>query len=96
MERHSLLTLPSHSQRERNMKKIILAAAIMIGLVAVMNACKKDTYNYTCKCVDPTGSLADTFISYNLPTSGHAYLACKTFSDTSTKYGRPYECELTK
>lgn len=78
------------------MKKMILAAAIMVGLVAILNACKKDTYNYTCKCVDATGSLADTFINYNVPTSGEAYYYCKTFADTANKYGRAYQCEIGK
>ncbi len=68
----------------------------VITISCILQACKKDSHNYTCKCTDPTGSLADTFIIYNLPTSGQAFFYCSNFADTANKYGRAYECDLSK
>lgn len=78
------------------MRKILLAASAVVVISGVMQACKKDSYNYSCRCTDPTDNLADTFINYNVPTSGQAYYYCNDFADTANKYGRPYECSLSK
>lgn len=74
--------------------KYILSAAVLVMIVVA--SCKKDSYSYTCKCVDPTKLRVDTFINYRLETSGEAYYECKRFQDSANKYGRPYECDLSK
>ncbi|MEZ5018352.1 MAG: hypothetical protein R2800_14930 [Flavipsychrobacter sp.] len=74
--------------------KYILSVAIILSVAFA--ACKKDSFSYTCKCVDATKQRVDTFINYQLPTSGEAYYECRRFQDTANKYGRPYECDLTK
>ncbi len=82
--------------KKRFLTILTIAIAGIITITMSTTGCKKDSYGYTCKCVDATKLRVDTFITYRVETSGEAFFLCTSFQDTANKYGRPYECEITK